>query len=183
MHTKLNLATLLNSTAQYEEAAVALRPIEEWYIENNGPQDATTVLAINNLAVALQHSGHEEEALALLERALDAKLQILPAGHPSLLISFSTTARIMRKVGDEEGAERLYDEAIEMGIAAHGRDQYHVKALEFQRAELLIATGRLEQAKKILKELIPRVEATDPADSLFLKAVRRISAQIAGQSG
>ncbi|MCA9000569.1 MAG: serine/threonine protein kinase [Planctomycetes bacterium] len=167
-----NLATCLLNLNQQDEAVEIFERLVELQAEVAGPDAPATLSALGNLGGLYSQMGRAEDALGILQRTLESKRRVLPEGHPSLLVSFSNLARAHKQLKQYEEAERLFDEALAQGLAAHGPNQRHVQILQYNRASLFVETQREVRALTLLEELLHSVQATEPENSPFLNAVQ-----------
>lgn len=146
--------------------------------EERGDSDPITLRARNNLGSLLTNLDLLDEALPLLEEGLAIKTDILPDAHPSLLAAYLALARQLVKMDQPKRAEELYDEALVMGIKAHGVDFRHVQILGLNRVNLLLSLDRKAEASEAMKGLLESVSRTEPEGSALLDAVRETQAQL-----
>lgn len=173
-----NLAIALSNSGRKEDALPHYRRLFAIQTEERGDSDPITLRARNNLGSLLTELGFLDEALPLLEKALAIKTDILPHAHPSLLAAHLALARQLVKMDQPIRAEQLYDEALAMGVEAHGADFRHVQILAFNRVSLLLSLDRKAEAAEALKPLLESVSRTEPEGSAFLSAVQKAHAQL-----
>jgi tetratricopeptide (TPR) repeat protein len=109
--------------------------------------DATDAAGYARLAIWAERDGDLEGALALLERALDER--------PRDLAARRDRARILRRLGRTEEAERAFLDALKLAPG-------DVAALDLL-ADLYVETGRLDDAERLARRLLDASPGYVPA--------------------
>jgi tetratricopeptide (TPR) repeat protein len=77
-----------------------------------GPDHPDVGISEENLAIALQELGRDEEALEHIQRSVALLQNGLGAGHPDLAISLTNQGEILNAVGKHAEARRSYEKAL-----------------------------------------------------------------------
>lgn len=103
------LAFLELHQGHLEQAIALLRPVLLRYRELTGERSRETADCSAMLADALQRSGRNDEALALVEHAIGVLEALYPPGHPDLALALRTRLRILqaRGIANCDLAERI----------------------------------------------------------------------------
>jgi tetratricopeptide (TPR) repeat protein len=77
-----------------------------------GPEESSTLQALNNLAILYRNQGKYEQAEQLYQRALEAKERVLGPDHPDTLGTVNNLAALYYKQGKYEQVKPLYQRAL-----------------------------------------------------------------------
>ena len=157
-----NLALVLSSQGNYEEAerihrqALALR---ETVL---GKEHPNTLGSMNNLASVLSRQGNYEEAEQIHRQALALKETVLGKEHPDTLTSINNLAEVLRSQGNYEEAERIHRQALALRETVLGKEHPNTLGSMNNLASVLSRQGNYEEAERIhqqasaLKERVVR---------------------------
>ncbi len=146
-----NLAEAVSNLGRSEEARELWLRALDLQTAARGEDHPDTLAALHNVASWELEHGDAAAAEPLMRRALDAKRRVLPAEHPSLLVSFNNLAQTLSQLGRDGEAEELFDEAlVSLGDAGTSPEAL---ALAFNRASLLMRSGRAAEAEPALAEI------------------------------
>lgn len=173
-----NMASNLGDQGRLEEALSIYEEVLEAQLELVGEEHPDALSAMNNVGSQLTELGHYQKAMPLLERSLEIKREVLAEGHPSVLVAFSSLARVVKASGDYDTAEALYSEALDLGYGHLEADDRRLLVLEYNRASLINERGRRVEARELIADLLPRVEAVEGSDSVFLGTVREFAGRL-----
>lgn len=121
---------------------------------------AARVLDIEDNLGMLLLSHHDEEALPLLQSALEKRRHLLPPRHPDIATSLSNIGRAEIAQGDLLAAARNLREAFEIFLQVYNRE-YPGTMIAADGLEIaLIQLGQLEQAGSLGSEQIQIVRRT-----------------------
>lgn len=124
------------------------------------PELATS---LNNLALAQMQLGHNEDARALLERALQQRRQLLPATHRDLAQTLSNLGVLLQGAGELERAGELLGEALRIREAALGSGHAQVAQARNNLALLLQDRGEIDAAIAMFRAARDSLHAQLPA--------------------
>lgn len=123
--SRLLLGLVLDSRARYRAEALHLKLAEEDYhealdicLQEQGATHPQTLVLMSDLATILDLQGLHDEALALVQRAVDLSRS---AGHPDQHVLLGNMAGILLHTGRLEDSVRFYLEAL--GLARQAGDQ------------------------------------------------------------
>jgi tRNA A-37 threonylcarbamoyl transferase component Bud32/tetratricopeptide (TPR) repeat protein len=120
--------------------------------------------ALNNLAMAVAHSGDFKRAQQLLRKAVAAKERELGRDHPDVAISLTNLAAVLSEDGDPAGAIEMATRAIDIVSRAGNPDSERVATARNSLATSLIALGRYSDAQATFSSELARFRQRDPAD-------------------
>ncbi|XP_034412310.1 tetratricopeptide repeat protein 19, mitochondrial isoform X1 [Cyclopterus lumpus] len=129
--TRLLLGLCLDSRARYRAATLHLKQAEQDYqnaldicCQEQGDTHPQTLVLMSDLATILDLQGRHDEALALVQQAVDLSRS---AGHPDQHVLLGNMAGILLHTGRLEDSVRFYLEAL--GLALHAGDQEAVNQI------------------------------------------------------
>ncbi|XP_029930009.1 tetratricopeptide repeat protein 19, mitochondrial isoform X2 [Myripristis murdjan] len=129
--TRLLLGLCLDSRARYRASSLQLSQAADDYRlalsicqEEQGHTHPQTVVLMSDLATILDLQGRHDDALALVERAVELSRR---AGHPDLHVLLGNMAGILLHKGCVEEAVCLYQEAL--SVARQAADEEAVQQI------------------------------------------------------
>lgn len=130
--TRLLLGLCLDSRARYRASTLHLNQARQDYQDalnicrqEQGDTHPQTLVLMSDLATILDLQGHHEEALVLVQQAVDLSRQ---AGHPDQHVLLGNMAGILLHTGRMEDAVRCYKEAL--NLAREAEDQEAVDMIQ-----------------------------------------------------
>lgn len=140
-----NLAGLLMETGDLEVAQSRLRRAIEIFEATLGPHSLELYGALRNLVQVTEQLGGE--SLALWERLAALEEAITRGRHPALVATWTRLAELRREHGDDDGARRLYERALELAVVAYYGDHPSIPALR-QALDALSSTEAGQDASR-----------------------------------
>ncbi|XP_029686787.1 tetratricopeptide repeat protein 19, mitochondrial isoform X2 [Takifugu rubripes] len=123
--THLLLGLCLDSRARYRASTLRLNQARQDYQEalsicrqEQGDAHPQTLVLMSDLATVLDLQGHHDEALTLIQQAVDLSRSV---GHPDQHVLLGNLAGILLHAGHLEDSVRFYKEAL--GLARQSGDQ------------------------------------------------------------
>ncbi|KAM8727353.1 tetratricopeptide repeat protein 19, mitochondrial [Acanthopagrus schlegelii] len=130
--TRLLLGLCLDSRARYRASTLHLKQAGQDYQsalnicrQEQGDTHPQTLVLMSDLATVLDLQGHYDDALVLVQQAVDLSRS---AGHPDQHILLANMAGILLHKGHLEDAARFYQEAL--NLAREARDQEAVDKVQ-----------------------------------------------------
>ncbi|XP_074543969.1 tetratricopeptide repeat protein 19, mitochondrial [Halichoeres trimaculatus] len=149
--TRLLLGLCLDSRARYRASTLHLNQARKDYQDalnicrqEQGDTHPQTLVLMSDLATILDLQGHHDEALVLVQQAVDLSRQ---AGHPDQHVLLGNMAGILLHTGRMEDAVRCYKEAL--NLAREAEDQ---EAVDMIQEGLQEVKKRRSQERKEHKE-------------------------------
>ncbi len=102
-----NTSNTLYEQGRYSEAEPYAKEALRLGTEEFGPNDPTTALLLNDLALIYQAQGRYAEAEPLYQRSLAIKEKALGPEHPDGAGSLDTYAAVLRRTARADAAERM----------------------------------------------------------------------------
>ena len=131
-----------------EQALAHFREAEQRFIAAGPEHLADVGAALHNQGWAMSLAGRNEEALPILERALQLKRQALGNEHPSLLYTLDALARGRSRLGDYEAALRGFLEAQALALKVVGEPSALVAGNHNELGSLLQDMARYDEAEQ-----------------------------------
>jgi tetratricopeptide (TPR) repeat protein len=114
---------------------------------------------LNNLGLLLSELGRYNEAMPLLEDALEARRDAQGPNHPETLTAMNNFGALLKAMGRYEDALPLYAEALETRRAVLGDTHPDTLASINNLASLLQSLGKHRLAETLLEEVRPRLRS------------------------
>ncbi|HWB77270.1 MAG TPA: serine/threonine-protein kinase [Nannocystaceae bacterium] len=128
-----------------------------------GAPDPTGAREANHLSTranVMFASGDYAEAVALHERTLAIREQVLGRDHPETAIALNNLANAIFMQGDYARAAELYGESCTAMQHSLGPDHPNVPTCEINLATALVSSGAHARAVEIYTRALPRLETT-----------------------
>lgn len=132
----------------HEQALAHFREAEQRFIAAGPEHTAHVGAALHNQGWALSRHGRDDEALPILERAMQLKREALGDRHPSLLYTLDAMGRTRAHLRDFEGALKDLRASLELAIQVLGQPSARVAASWLELGSLLQDIGRYEEAEQ-----------------------------------
>ncbi|XP_030606926.1 tetratricopeptide repeat protein 19, mitochondrial isoform X2 [Archocentrus centrarchus] len=130
--TRLLLGLCLDSRARYRASTLHLKQAGQDYQDalnicrqEQGETHPQTLVLMSDLATILDLQGHHDDALALVQQAVDLSRSV---GHPDLHVLLGNMAGILLHTGRPDESVRFYQEAL--GLARQAGDQEAVDRIQ-----------------------------------------------------
>ena len=154
-----NLAVLLQTNGNLDEAEALFREALEAHREGLCPRHPDTLISINNLAaVLMQKKGELGEAEALFREALEAKRDIHGTRHPDTLMSINSLASVlMQDMCNLCEVELLFREALSANRDMHGTQHTDTLKTIHNLASVLLhdkGNGKLAEVELLFREAL-----------------------------
>ncbi len=167
-----NLGLAYQQAGQREAAVPLLREVIEAQLARGGSRDKAAI-TMNNLGQMLLELERVDEGRELLEQAMEIKREVLPQGHPSIIIGLNGLAQAYDSAGDLEGAEAYYLEALELARETVGERHQFTLILRNNMGKLYKRAGRPEDALGALSGVVEAASGLwgdDNADTQMMRA-------------
>ena len=137
------------------------------------PKDhPSTLISMNNLAIAYGKLNRHEESKKLFEEVLEARKRVLPKDDPSTLTSMNNLAITYGKLNRHEESKKLYEEVLEAQNRVLPKD--HPRTLQsMNKLAWLLATAsdvRLQDPQRAVDLAAQAVEKS-PTEWSFLQTL------------
>ncbi|HQR09416.1 MAG TPA: serine/threonine-protein kinase [Gemmatales bacterium] len=136
----------------------------ELYRQLDGPAAATTLNALNSLAVALDNAGRPKEAFQLLKSIQEDASWNTRTENASTITMITNYASICKKLGETAAARSVLEPAHQRACQLLGEDHYVTIQCKALLATLLFQQGSKPEARKLIKEAVDRSQATAGAN-------------------
>ena len=144
-----NSYTALYQQGRYSEAEPYAKEALRLGTEEFGPNDPTTTVFLNNLALLYEAQGRYTEAEPLSKRALAISEKALGPEHPDVAQSLNSLALLYHGQGRDAEAEPLYLRALAIREKAFGPEHPHVARSLNDLAGLYHAQGLYPQHRTL----------------------------------
>ena len=161
--TYLDLGELEKAENQHREAVEKNRRIL-------GDDHTDTLIAIDDLAIALQKLGRYDEAEALFVEALDGMRRILGDDHPNTLATMGNLGQVISETGRLAEALPHHQESLEGLRRVEGSEGIETMTALSNLGVLLHSMGRYSEAEDVLREALEikrRVLGNDHPETLI----------------
>ncbi len=157
-----NLATAYSRLEREREALTLYEEVLAGQIAAHGEDHPKTLTTLNNLALSHDKLGNTEECERILRDVLAIKRRVYPPGHPSTALSMNNLAGVLAPKGRMEEAEALWDEALELFVAAVGETDLRVLMLKTNVAGAHHENGDPARAVEILRDVFATAQEVYP---------------------
>ena len=149
-----NLASVLSSQGNYEEAERIHRQALALYETVLGKEHPSTLTSMNNLASVLSSQGKYEEAERIHRQALALRERVLGKEYPSSLGSMNNLASVLSSQGKYEEAEEIYRQALALRERVLGKEHPSTLGSINNLASVLSRQGNYEEAERIHRQAL-----------------------------
>ncbi|HLO40837.1 MAG TPA: serine/threonine-protein kinase [Phycisphaerales bacterium] len=130
------------------------RQVIEEATQRLGPEHATTLSSITNLAIVLHDAGRVEEARELYQKVVDTRRRVLGSNHPATLMALGNLATAYFDLGDIKSAEKVLAESLDIRKAVSGPDHPDTILLMSNLAVVREKLGNVEEAGNLFRETL-----------------------------
>ena len=149
-----------------------------------GPQDALTLVALNNYAIALGSAGKVQEGAQAIQAVLDGFKGRLPDDHAIFGELHSSCAALLSRVGKGAEAIELYRKAIEILGPARGEADPSTQRARRGLVRALSRAYQFDETRAAMDaNVAARVQAGDSADSPDILQLWAEIAWVAAEAG
>ncbi len=165
------LGTTLSKEGRYVEAiphiehALALR---ERVV---GKEHADIALLLSNLASCYSNA-HDPRARDTFDRALALRQKLFGKNNPLLAPTLNNYGMMLMRAGDANAALPYIERALALAEQFPGKKHYNYHEIETDHADVLIAAGKLADARAALDALVPLEEEVKSATLPRTLAIR-----------
>jgi tetratricopeptide (TPR) repeat protein/predicted Ser/Thr protein kinase len=152
LHAKA--AVVLHNRGRPREAAAEARAAYELLRDDPGADPWALSNSAALLGQSLSAAGEHDEAVAVLQRGLEALERQALAPDALTCAALNTLGPALYAREDWAAAEPVMERALEACLAVHGPDHEKTLMARNNLANLLLKTGRSEEAVPILRELM-----------------------------
>jgi len=132
------------------EAEIMMRLTLDQAVELYGDEDLRSISHRNDLALALESSGHSTEAERLLRQVLASYRRLYGTDHPETVTVVNNLAGVMRDGGRFEAAEALYREVLDLRLRSLPEDSIPVGYTLFGLGRAVLGYGLAADAEGYL---------------------------------
>lgn len=136
--------------------------------EAQGVAPAASGRLLSSIALFLNARAQFMEAKSAIDRALALDERALGSGHPAVARDRNYRGRILRLLGDREGAQKEYERAIAIDERVHGPNHPTVATHLVGLGRVLLESGDYVSAKKIHERALAIDEAFAPPDDAHI---------------
>ena len=169
-----NLAYLLKVRGEYGEAESVYREALAVEREYGAPPDV--VMVLNNLGTVLQDQGRWQEAEDAFLEALAVTQEYLPAGHWRIGAGYTALGGNFLLRGDTGAAEGPFRRGLAIYERALGPEHVRTARARAWLATSLTATGRYDEAERLLLSAIEVLESAPESRNFAKEALARAAA-------
>ncbi len=176
MRAYASLLGVLTRSGRADEAAAMGREHLARCERVLGARHPDTLRLASNLAATLRHlDGHQQEAIAILQRVVPDASGVLGEDHPTTLLALWNLGVLYKSTARFEEAEEALRAVLDIRRRVLGDDHPDVAAALSSLAPVLGRTGRFEEGETMLSEAISISEAADgPAHPYTLYAMANL---------
>jgi tetratricopeptide (TPR) repeat protein len=157
---------------QYAAAEETHRRVLSLRRKNLGNEDASTLISMNLVGLALDDQGKYEEAEAMHRQTLALKEKVLSKEHPGTLTSMNNLALVLSKLGKYEEAEAIHRQELALCEKILSKEHPDTLVSVNNLALMLSKQGKYKEAEAIhrqtlaLKEKVLSKEHPDTLTSM-----------------
>jgi non-specific serine/threonine protein kinase/serine/threonine-protein kinase len=148
------MAGVYDGLGLYNRSEQLARQAMEARLRTVGPEDRSTLISMNQLALELHHEGHEDEAEKLQLAALATERRVLKPNDPVCVEALLTLAGISGERGRYAEDEKLSREAFEISRQTNGPDSKEVMIAERGLGYALKSQGHYPEAEHHLRSAL-----------------------------
>ncbi len=159
-HNLSDLALLRADLGEADSAEALYRESLALIARVHGPRHPHLATVMNNLARLLQTQRRFDEARTLLQQALEIRRDGLGAQHQSVAMSLNDLGQVLADLGDRDGAEAHYRQAL----ATYPPEHPWRAATVLNLGRLAESRGQIAQAERLYREALAGQRAHYGAD-------------------
>ena len=118
-----------------------------------GPDHPSTLITLNDLALAYQNAGKLTQAIELFEQVRDAEAKTSGANDHNTLITLANLAGAYRQAGKLTQATELYEQVRDAAVKKLGADHPSTLFILNSLAAAYLVAGKLTQAIELLERV------------------------------
>ena len=112
-----------------------------------GPEHATTLVSLNNLALVYKRSGRLNRAEVVHREEWELSKRVMGESHPEVLVSMLNLARVLIELNRSDEAEALLSDAITKAGVTLTENHPLRASLHQARGDSFVAVKNLDSAK------------------------------------
>ncbi len=147
-YDKVSLGMLLHDMDKLDEAEQQIREALGIYEQSLGAEHQYIASALTALCAIMNDAGRADEGRELIERALTIRRKDYDEKHPLLASTLSVAGRNLALLGDNEAAEPLLRDSLNVLQEQDGTDSQRVRRIRGWLRELYAAMGQPERAER-----------------------------------
>ena len=148
------LGTTYLDLGEFEKAESQHREAVEKNRRGLGDDHADTLIAIDDLAIALQELGRYDEAEALFVEALEGMRRVLGDDHPNTLATMGNLGLVISETGRLTEAEPYHRESLEGLRRVEGPEGAETMTALSNLGVLVHSMGQYPEAEALLREVL-----------------------------
>lgn len=149
-------ASYLHTRGEPDLAIPHLERVHASTRARHGDDDSRTLIAANNLALALDSANHHARASALHKDTFDRRRRLLGDDDPRTLTSAGNLALTLRALGKHEEALALHQDTLERRRRLLGDDHQRTLTSANNLAYTLRGLDRLDEARALYEDTLER---------------------------
>jgi tetratricopeptide (TPR) repeat protein len=132
---------------QYAAAEATHRRVLALRRKNLGDEDTSTLISMNEVALALDDQGRSVEAEAIHRQTLALMEKVLGKEHPKTLTSMNNLAQVLNRQGKYEEAQTMHRQTLALREKILGKEHPDTLSSMNNLAEVLNRQGKYEEAE------------------------------------
>jgi tetratricopeptide (TPR) repeat protein len=160
-----NLAYTLQSKRDFAGAESFYRQALGMNIKLLGPDHPDVAFTENNLAWLLYRKGDLKGAVSLMRHVLGSRRRSLDTEHPDVAAAAASLAQWLIDLREYDEASRLLEESIAIREKVLGKEHPQTTGSLLVKSDLMLATGRPEEARSLAVEAQRILRLSLPEDS------------------
>ncbi|KZL87964.1 kinesin light chain [Colletotrichum incanum] len=154
---------------KYGEAEQMHRQTLELCKKVLGPENPSTLISMNNLAVVLESQGKYDEAEQMHRQTLELREKVLGPENPDTLDSMNNLAVVLKSQGKYDEAEQMHRQTLELSVKVLGPENPDTLVSMDNLAGVLESQGKYDEAEQMHRqtlELYTKVLGPENPDTL-----------------
>lgn len=149
-----NVATSLHRQGRAADAVPLYRQAVDGQERTVGPSSEYTMRSVNSLAIVLSELGQLDEAIELLRRAVATVENLGDTVDPAVLLNYQANLALnLVEVGQQAEGETMLRDVVQRQAVLYGASYAASLMPSFHLANLLKATGRVEESLALFTKI------------------------------
>ncbi|KAK1641365.1 kinesin light chain [Colletotrichum phormii] len=139
---------------KYDEAEQTHRQTLELSQKVLGPENPSTLVSMNNLALVLERQGKYDEAEQMHRQTLELREKVLGPENPSTLVSMGNLAGVLERQGKYDEAEQMHRQTLELSQKVLGPENPSTLVSMNNLALVLERQGKYDEAEQMHRQTL-----------------------------